>query len=71
MSIDDADLNNNVKQYREKRSWSQQELSDRTGLSRTGISAIEMGKLVPSTVAALSLAKVFKCSVEDLFQLRC
>lgn len=69
MPKEDSLLNNHVKQFREERGWSQQELAERTGLSRTGVSAIEMGKLVPSTVAALSLAKVFDCQVEELFQL--
>lgn len=69
MSKEDSLLNTHVKLFREERGWSQQELAERTGLSRTGVSAIEMGRLVPSTVAALSLAKVFDCRVEDLFQL--
>ena len=69
MSREEMNLKNYVKQFREERGWSQQELSDRSGLSRAGVSAIEIGKLVPSTVAALALAKVFCCSVEDLFQL--
>jgi len=69
MSKIEAALHNQIKRFREERGWSQQELSERTGLSRTGVSAIEMGKLVPSTVAALTLAKIFGCSVDELFQL--
>lgn len=69
MSKEDAPLINHVKRFREERGWSQQELSERSGLSRAGVSAIEVGKLVPSTVAALSLAKVFGCRIEELFQL--
>lgn len=69
MSREETQLNNNIKQFREDRGWSQQELAERAGLSRAGISAIETGKLVPSTVAALALAKVFGCTVEELFKL--
>lgn len=69
MPKEDLPLYNRIKQFREERGWSQQELADKTGLSRTGISAIEMGKLVPSTMAALTLAKIFACTVEELFQL--
>ncbi len=69
MPKEDLPLYNRIKQFREERGWSQQDLAEKTGLSRTGISAIEAGKLVPSTMAALSLAKVFGCKVEDLFQL--
>ena len=55
--------------YRTARNWSQEELAQRTGLSRAGISAIEIGRLIPSTAAALALARVFSCAVEDLFEL--
>jgi molybdate-binding protein/DNA-binding XRE family transcriptional regulator len=58
-----------VKAYRAARNWSQEELAQRTGLSRAGVSAIEIGRLVPSTAAALALARVFSCTVEDLFEL--
>jgi len=44
-------------------------LAQRTGISRAGISAIEIGRLVPSAAAALALASVFACRVEDLFRL--
>jgi molybdate-binding protein/DNA-binding XRE family transcriptional regulator len=50
--------------------WSQDELARRSGLSRAGISAIETGRLIPSAAAALTLAAVLGCRVEDLFALR-
>lgn len=65
----DSGLRNRVHAYRTARNWSQDELAQRTGLSRAGISAIEIGRLVPSTVAALALARAFGCTVEDLFAL--
>lgn len=60
-------LHNRVKVSRIARNWSQEELARRSGVSRTGISAIEMGRLVPSVAAALSLAAAFECRVEDIF----
>ena len=69
MSRKEKHLHNNIKKFREERVWSQQELADRAGISRAGVSSIETGKLVPSTVAALALAKVLGCTVEELFQL--
>lgn len=69
MSKEDIPLRNQIKRFREACGWSQQELAERSGLSRTGVSAIEMGKLVPSTAAALALARIFRCRVEDIFQL--
>jgi molybdate-binding protein/DNA-binding XRE family transcriptional regulator len=69
MSKDNFVLQNIIRKTREERGWSQQELAERAGLSRTGISAIESGRLIPSTAAALALAAVFGCRVEDLFML--
>lgn len=69
MSDREKPLRNHIKQFREEHGWSQQELAERARLSRAGVSAIEIGKLVPSTAAALSLARIFSCQVEDIFQL--
>ena len=62
-------IRNRVQDYRTARGWSQDELARRTGLSRTAISAIETGRVVPSTAAALALAHTFGCQVEDVFSL--
>src|SRR5271154_5351196 len=62
-------LENDVRLIRTRLGWSQDELSRRSGLSRAGISAIETGRLVPSTAAALSLAAAMSCTVETLFRL--
>lgn len=58
-----------VREEREARGWSQQDLADRCGLSRAGISAIEVARVAPSTAAALALASAFGRRVEDLFVL--
>ncbi len=63
-------LDNVVRAFRERRGWSQQDLAARAGLSRAGVSAIETGRLAPSTAAALALARALDCAVEDLFRLR-
>lgn len=62
-------LENRVRERREGRGWTQDELSKKAGLSRAGVSAIEMGRLVPSASAALALAGALGCRVEDLFRL--
>jgi len=69
VSTEDFYLQNFIRSYREQRGWSQQQLAECAGLSRTGIGAIESGRLIPSTAAALSLAAAFGCKVEDLFVL--
>ena len=62
-------IENVVRDRRVGLGWSQRELALRSGLSRAGVGAIESGKLVPSTSAALSLASAMGCRVEDLFRL--
>ena len=62
-------LDNRVRAERLRRGWSQEELARRAGLSRAGVSAIEIDRLVPSAAAALALAASFACRVEDLFSL--
>jgi molybdate-binding protein/DNA-binding XRE family transcriptional regulator len=64
---DQGQLQNRVKAYRRQRGWSQEELARRAGISRAAVSAIEIHRLVPSVAAAIALARVFDCNVEDLF----
>jgi len=47
--------------------WSQAELARRADIPRTSVSAIEGDRLTPSVTAALALARVLECSVEELF----
>jgi molybdate-binding protein/DNA-binding XRE family transcriptional regulator len=62
-------LENDVRARRIRLGWSQEELASRSGVSRAGISAIETGRLVPSTAAALSIAAAMGTTVEALFRL--
>lgn len=63
-------LQNQVRLYRVSRGWSQHDLAARAGISRTEISAIEIGRLVPSIAAGLALAQAFGCRLDDLFHFR-
>lgn len=69
MTIERLRLENRVREERLRRGWSQEDLARRSGLSRTGVSAIETERLIPSAAAALTLASAFSCTVEDLFSL--
>lgn len=62
-------LENDVRASRMRLGWSQEELAQRSGVSRAGVSAIETGRLVPSTAAALALAAAMGTTVEALFRL--
>lgn len=60
-------IKNRLKEYREKSNFTQAKLGELSEVSRQTIISIENGKYVPSLELALKFAKLFKCSVEDLF----
>jgi molybdate-binding protein/DNA-binding XRE family transcriptional regulator len=65
----DRQLRNQVKAFRQRRGWSQEELARRSGVSRPSVSAIEIERLAPSVTTAIALAAALACKVEDLFGL--
>ncbi len=54
---------------RQARGWTQAVLADRSDVSRTEVSGIETGRLVPSVAVALRLAAALDAPVEELFRL--
>lgn len=58
---------NRVKQHRLAQGQSQIDLAMAAGISRTGLSAIEVQRLVPSVATALALARALHTTVEELF----
>ena len=61
-------MKNRLRELRTARSWSQQELGARAGVSRQAIIAIETGRYDPSLPLAFKLANLFKVSIEDIFE---
>ncbi|MCC6370789.1 MAG: helix-turn-helix transcriptional regulator [Bacteroidia bacterium] len=62
-------MKNNIKIERARHNMTQEELAQKLDVSRQSINAIETGRFVPSTVLALKMARFFKLSVNDLFEL--
>ena len=62
-------IQNRVKELRGERGWTQQELADAVGVSRQSINSIERDRYVPSLILALTFARVFKCSTDEIFKL--
>ena len=62
-------MKNNIKVERAKLNLTQEELAQKIAVSRQTINAIESNKFVPSTVLALKLARIFKISVNEIFEL--
>lgn len=60
-------IDSRVRQARMAAGLSQQELAERTGLTRQAVNAIESGRYVPNTVVALHLARALGTRVERLF----
>jgi putative transcriptional regulator len=62
-------MKNNIRVERARQRMTQQELAERTGVSRQTINAIEQGKFNPSTALALKMSRVFGIPVNDIFEL--
>jgi putative transcriptional regulator len=60
-------MTNDVKERRAARGLSQGELAAALGVSRQTINSIEKGRYVPSLALALSLARYFETTVEEMF----
>jgi putative transcriptional regulator len=62
-------MKNTIKVERAKLNITQSELAEKIGVSRQTINSIEIGKYVPSTTLALKLSKLFKITVNEIFEL--
>jgi putative transcriptional regulator len=60
-------MRNNVRQQRTERGLSQGELAAAMSVSRQTINSIEQERYTPSLGLAISLARFFATSVEELF----
>jgi putative transcriptional regulator len=63
-------INNQVYELRTKSDITQEVLAESIGVTRQTIIAIEKGNYTPSVILALKIAKFFKKSVEDIFQIK-
>ena len=62
-------IRNRVRELRDRRGWTQQELADEVGVSRQSINSIECDRYVPGLELALTFARVFRTSTDDIFRL--
>ena len=58
-----------VKELRSARGWTQEQLAQAVGVSRQSINSIERDRYVPSLELALTFARVFGCSTDQIFTL--
>lgn len=62
-------VSNRIKELREARGWTQQALAEAVGVSRQSINSIERDRYTPSLELALTFARVFRLSTDDIFKL--
>ena len=63
-------LTNCVRELRgQTEGMTQQSLADAVGVTRQTIVAMETGSYTPPLALAIRIARVFNCSVEDVFEL--
>ena len=60
-------MHNKIKDMREAKGMSQDQLATAAGLSRPFLSTIETGAAVPTVAKAASIASALGCSLDDLF----
>ena len=60
-------MKNRIKELREQRGLTQEQLGELVGASRQAINAIETEKFEPSIWLAYDISKVFECAIEDVF----
>lgn len=60
-------MENQLPEFRKARGLSQQTLADMLGVSRQTVISLEKGRYDPSLPLAFKLARVFSCSIEELF----
>jgi len=62
-------LNTKVQKLRENTGWTQEQLAEKIGVSRTTVEYLEAGEYVPSLTLALRIAHIFNVSIENIFEL--
>lgn len=61
-------MKNRIKELRQQFDFTQQDLGDKVSVSRQTIISLENGKYNPSITLAYKIAKIFKSSIEEVFQ---
>ena len=61
-------MKNRLRVLRAERTWSQQDLAERLGVSRQSVNAIETGRFDPSLPLAFRIADIFGLPIEQIFE---
>lgn len=61
-------MKNRLRELRAAKDWSQSDLAERLEVSRQTVNAIETEKYDPSLPLAFKVARLFKRSIEEIFE---
>ena len=61
-------MKNRLKVLRAERDWSQAVLGEKLDVSRQTVNAIETGRYDPSLPLAFKIARLFECTIEQIFE---
>lgn len=67
MKIYITHISRKIKNLREEKKLTQEELAEQLGISRQSIISVEKGKCLPSLPLALRIADIFDATLEDIF----
>ncbi|MFJ8067308.1 helix-turn-helix transcriptional regulator [Psychrobacillus sp. NPDC096426] len=60
-------IKNRIKELRARDKLTQQDLSEKVGVTRQTIVSLEKGSYVPSLLLAMNIAEVFQVPIEKIF----
>jgi putative transcriptional regulator len=61
-------MKNRLRALRTSKDWSQSDLAEKLGVSRQTVNAIETERYDPSLPLAFRVARLFRLSIEDIFE---
>ena len=61
-------MKNRLRVLRAERNWSQADLAEKLSVSRQTVNALETEKYDPSLPLAFRIARLFKKSIEEIFE---
>ena len=67
--MNDLALRNTLKVHRAMNDLTQAELAGLAGITRASVNAVEGGRMVPSVLLALKLARALGVTVDELFRI--
>lgn len=67
--MDETGVENSLRVHRAIKNLTQAELAELAGITRASVNAIEGGRMNPSILLALKLARALDASVDELFRL--